>query len=314
MINGIRSELRFAFRSFVIPIAIIVCALIAVGSAFISANAVESDYSQLQATRAQYEQRHASFEAALSKPDHVVSSGGVTSTDNPARFDYDTMVEDIAALSPANSIQESFKFLGFLVYPIVFFLVGLWLATGQRRYRLDKVTLVRMGGPRSMASKQIAMVLIAAMCVAVTLAAGVVTRSALYPQLASQLPLSSFHPLSPLPAQDPGQQWAVMLLVTVFFGGAGIAVGTIFGVFAIPAIVFIVYDFIVPVLGTHDPRNWLEVLGHAVFTYSMSAVGFQLADPKPLALPIALGLTVTSAVILVALGYVGIRIRNPRAT
>jgi hypothetical protein len=67
----------------------------------------------------------------------------------------------------------------------------------------------------------------------------------------------------------------------------------------------------VPFLGAGDPRNWFVVLGHGAFDYSS---GFQLAPSLPLAVPIALGAPLVGAVVFLALGYGGIRIRNPLAT
>jgi hypothetical protein len=88
-------------------------------------------------------------------------------------------------------------------------------------------------------------------------------------------------------------------------------VGATVGVFAAPAVLFLIWDLVIPFLGPNDPRNWFVVLGHGAFNYSS---GFQLAPAIPLAVPLALTAALAGAVVLLGLGYLGIRIRNPLAT
>jgi hypothetical protein len=311
MINEIRTELRFAWRSFVIPAALILCALIAVANVFSAVGTLNSAYSDMQHTHAQYLSMHTDWAAAISKPDTVVTVGDMTTASNPARYSYDQFTTSVIDLSPGSSVPETLKYIGFIVYPALFFLIGVWLVTGQRRYRLDKVALVRAGGARGLAAKQCALGIIAAVCVAATLAIDVAFRSVLYAQAASSIPLYKYPPLPPIAAHSAVEQWGVALLAIMFFGAAGVAIGTFSGVFAIPAVVFLGYNFVFPILWVHDPRNWFQVLGHAAFDYSGA---FELADPKPLAIPIALVASVISTLAFIGLGYVGIRIRNPRAT
>jgi hypothetical protein len=186
----------------------------------------------------------------------------------------------------------------------------------QRRYGLEKVTLTRSGTARAVSSRQLALLVAAALTTAVVLVVEVVGRAIAYAAVSSGIPFAEYPPLAPPSvqsglAQNGLEQWGIALLVVAFFGGAGIAIGSIVGVFAVPAIVFLVWDLVVPFLGAGDPRNWFVVLGHGAFDYSS---GFQLAPSLPLAVPIALGAPLVGAVVFLALGYGGIRIRNPLAT
>ena len=311
ILGQVRVELRLIWRGFVLPICLVICALLAVGNVANTANSVRADYGLVQHTRAEYAANGMDFAADLKKPAKVTTSGDEQSVTNLARYDYDTMASAIIAISPASSATESMKYFGFLLYPLVFFLIGLWLATGQRRYRLEKVALVRNGTAATVAARQLTLLVIAAIVTAAILLVDVVARAIATAVLASQLPFGAFSPLSPEPAQNPFAQWGVIVLVVLFFGGAGVAVGTFAGVFAIPAIVFLIWDYVVPFLGAHDPRNWFDVLGHSVFSYAST---FELSPAIPLAVPIALIASVVGAVVLLGLGYLGIRIRNPLAT
>jgi hypothetical protein len=193
----------------------------------------------------------------------------------------------------------------------LFFLIGLWMSTGQRRYRFEKVALVRAGTAKTVAARQLALLGIAAIVIASTLVVDFVSRAIAQSVLSQQLPLGIFRPLSAPPEQNPLLQWVVILLVTVFFGAGGIAVGAVCGAFALPAVVFAIGNYVIPILAVHDPRNWFEVLGHAVFSYSAS---FELAPPIPLPQSTAFAAAAVSAAVLVGAGYLAMRLRNPRAT
>jgi hypothetical protein len=307
----VRVELRLMWRGFVLPVCLIICALLAVGNVANTANSVRADYGLVQHTRAEYAANGMDFAADLKRPAKVTTSGSEQSVTNLARYDYDTMASAIIAISPASSPTESMKYFGFLIYPLVFFLIGLWLATGQRRYRLEKVTLVRSGTAVTVAGRQLALLVVAAIVTATIVLVDAIARAVASSVLAAQLPFAAFAPLSPQPAQNSIAQWGVIALVVVFFGGAGIAVGSFAGVFAIPALVFLIWDYVVPFLGAHDPRNWFDVLGHSVFSYAST---FELSPAIPLAVPVAIAAAVIGAAVLLALGYVGIRVRNPLAT
>lgn len=194
---------------------------------------------------------------------------------------------------------------------MVFFLLGLWMSTVQRRYHLEKVTLTRSGTARTMAARQLALLAAAVVVVVAVILVDLVARSIATAVVSTQLPFHDYPLLAPAPVGNIWAEWGVVLLVVLFFGGGGIVVGAVAGVFAVPTIVFLIWDLVVPFLGPNDPRNWFVVLGHATFSYGS---GFQLAAPIPLAAPVALVASGVVALVLLALGYGGIRIRNPLAT
>jgi hypothetical protein len=306
-----RVELRLLWRGLVLPIAVALFAMLAVANVVNTAGSVRSDYSLVQHTRAEYAANGMDFLGDLRKPAGVSTRGGEQTITNLARYDYDTLAAAVVALSPMSTVEESLKYFGLLLFPFAFFLIGLWLATGQRRYHLEKVTLVRAGPMATVVARQLALLGAAAVLVAVVLVVDVISRAVATMVASGELPLSAFRPLSPPPEHSELVQWGLIVLVVAFFGGAGLAIGALSGAFAIPAILFLIWDYVLPFLGAHDPRNWFDVIGHAVFS---SASPFQLAPAIPLAEPLAVGAAVVGAVLLLGLGYVGIRIRNPLAT
>jgi hypothetical protein len=306
-----RVELWLLWRGFVLPAALVICALMAIANVTNDAGTVRADYALVQHTRAQYAANGMDFAEALKRPAVVTTTGGEQSVSNLARYDYDTMASAVLAISPASSVTEVLGYFTFLIFPLAFFLIGLWLATGQRRYGIEKVTLVRTGANTTIAARQLAVIAAATLVIAAVLLVDVIARTIVSSALAGQLPLRAFHPLAAASTQNVASQWGLAALTVLFFGGAGIAVGTFAGVFALPALVFLVWDYVVPFLGAHDPRNWFDVLGHSVFSYTGA---FALSPGIPLAQPVALAAASGGTVALLALGYVGIRIRNPLAT
>jgi hypothetical protein len=309
--SGIRLELRLLWRGLILPVCLAVCALFAIANVGNQVDAVHSDFALVQHTRAEYQANGMNFEADLRKPAHVVTKGNEQSVTNLARYDYDTMAASIIALSPASTVAESLKYFSFIFFPVIFFLLGLWMSTVQRRYSVEKSRLARSGTARVVAARQLTMLIVAAGAVVTVLVAEVIARAIAFGVVSASLPFADYPPLSPPPTQDGWAQWGLLLLVVAFFGGAGILVGATVGVFAVPAVTFVIWDLVIPFLGPGDPRDWFVVLGHAAFSYSS---GFQLAPAVPIAVPIALGASLAGAAGLLALGYLGIRIRNPLAT
>lgn len=305
-----RAELRLSVVSGLLPALAILAGLLAIAGAMGAVQNVRDDYALLQHTRAEYAHNGMDFEADLAKPANVSSSGDDEVVGNLARYDYDTLSATIDASRPASSPVEVAKFFGFVVFPVLFFLLGLWVSTVQRRFGLEKTALVRVGPLRLVAGRQVAVIAGAAALVASTLIVDLVTRAIAFGILASELPLEQFPPLAPVAAANPTMQTAVVLLVACFFGGAGIAVGTAVGSFAVPALLFLGWDLVLPIAAVGDPRNWFAVLGHAVFRYSDA---FQLTRPIPLAEWIAALLAVGATMVLFVIPHLAARVRNPLA-
>lgn len=309
--SGVRLEFRLLWRGFILPVCLVICALFAVLNVSNQASTVHADYAQVLHTEAEYKANGMDFHADLSKPAGVVVKGDEQTVTNLARYDYDAMADSIVALSPASSVPETLKYFGFIFFPVVFFLLGLWMSTVQRRYHLEKVTLTRAGTARTIAVRQLALLAAAVVTIAVVIVVDLVARAIETSVVSAQVPFLDYPQLHAAATGSTWGQWGVLLLVVLFFGGAGIVIGAVAGVFAVPAILFVIWDLVIPFLGSNDPRNWFVVLGHAVFSYGS---GFQLAPPIPLAEPVALVAAGAGALVVLALGYGGIRIRNPLAT
>jgi hypothetical protein len=276
-------------------------------------NDLRADYALVQHTRAEYRANGESFTAALAQPAKVVTKGDEQTVTNLARFDYDNLSNAIVDLSPSNTVSDSLYFFSFVLFPLIFFFLGLWMSSIARRYRFEKSLIVRNGTAVTVAARQAALIAAALVVLGVVLVVEGISRGIASSTLAQQLPLHSYPPLGPAAHPDIGGQWLLAALIIVFFGGAGILVGSVIGVFGVPAILFLVWDMLVPFLGPGDPRNWFVVLGHAVYRTSGGG-GVELALALPLAQPLALTFSIGGAGLVVVLGYVGIGIRNPIAT
>ncbi len=314
MRRAVLEHVWLAWRSFALPGLLVVCALLAIANVNNQVQSVRNDYVVLQQTKADYRTNGMDFERDLGRPAHVVTRGDEQSVTNLARFDYDNLTNAVAALKPASALSETLYFFCFVFFPALFFLSGLWLSTIHRRYRFEKVSLVRLGTTRTVLSRQLAMLATAAIVVIVVLAVEALARTIGSNSISGSLPLAAYPPLEPAAVENVGAQLALLLLVTVFFGGAGVAVGQLLGVLALPAIAFLLWDLVIPFLGAGDPRNWIVVLGLDAFGSRGNDGGYRLPSALPLAEPLALALTIGWGVGMIALAYFCVRIRNPLAT
>ena len=306
----VRNELVVLVRTWALPVAVIVALALTLGNVLNGVNAVTTSVAQLTQTRAMYAENGMDFEAALRAPVTVTGSGSMSEIDNFARYDYDTLVAAVAALRPEATVNETLGYLSFVLFPALFFLLGLWLSTVQRARGFEKTTLVRVGPRRMVLARQSAVVVAGLAVTGVSVTIDVVARGVARVAVERVASFEQYPPLHPLPESAVGQQLVVCALVVVCCGWAGIATGALAGSFAIPAIVFVAYNYVVPVLVAWDPRNWLLVLGHGAFEPSP---GFTMATSVPMDGLLALIAVVIGAIVAGLGAQVATRARNPLA-
>ncbi|WP_213814253.1 hypothetical protein [Glaciihabitans sp. dw_435] len=314
MIRQTRLEMWLLWRSWVLPVALLLTAIVATATVVNGAHAVRANHAMLEHTKREYAANGLDFAADLRRPVTVETDGlapGEASVGNLARYDYDRLAASVSAMSPTSALSETLKGFGLLVLPLVAFMLGLWSATVWRRHGLEKVTLVRAGPVATVAGRQVAVVVASALVVATAVMVDATGRAIARATLSRDLPLGDFAPLTAAPPAHPLAQVGAIVLVILFFGGAGVATGAVVGSFALPALLFLAWDYVLPILVVHDPRNWFAALGHEVFTYSSA---FELAQPLPIEPVLAGACALASTILLGGVAQFASSRRNPRAT
>ncbi|MGG5251951.1 ABC transporter permease, partial [Neobacillus sp. SM06] len=96
-------------------------------------------------------------------------------------------------------------------------------------------------------------------------------------------------------------QYLLALLVCFIFATIGFYIGILFKGFIVPSLIFVIYDFIIPIMGKLDPRNLISILGHKVFNFQGR---MKLFEPIDLPIPFVFLLLLTFMVFCSVIAYV----------
>jgi len=310
MIGEIRLALRLLWVTGPLPLILGIVAALAALNVFSGVNAAYQSQAQFDRTVDAYAQAGDDLGAALREPAGVSESGGSMMVENTARFDYDQLAAALQSLLPFNAVDEALKFQALLVFPAALFVLALWLSTAPRRYGFEKVILVRAGVATTTASRQVTVAVAALLMSAIAVVVDLLGRTVAWAVVSRDIDFAAFPPLEELPEHNPLAQAAVVLAVALFFGWAGLAVGAATGVFIVPTIVFLAWDYVLPILVPHDPRNWFTVLAHGAFDFTST---FALRPALPVDTPIVIAAVAGIIVVLGAAVYPLAGLRNPRA-
>jgi hypothetical protein len=277
-VGAVRTQVVLQWKSYVIAVLVALVLALTVANVANSFGAVHDNYRELLQTKAQYAANGMNFAADLAKPAKIVNVDGGQGTSNIARSDYDALSHSIDAMSPGQGPTEVLKYLGIFLFPAIFFLFGAQVASYGNKFRTEKLAVVRLGVFRSMLANQ-ASVLVFILIVAIaSVLSDVISRAIYGAVLSSQLPVGKYPDLSPFGVTNWLVAAPMLLLVWVFYGTLGYFFGTLFKGVAVPAIIFIAYNYVLPVFGVFDPRSWVANLARGFFDYSTGS--FAIFQPQ----------------------------------
>jgi len=209
-----------------------------------------------------------SLNQALSQPVEITHSDQGEMIHNILRFDYENARIAAGALAPRAAMVNTLQLLSFVIIPAVCVVLGVVVATRDYRYRTIKIRAAREGLGSLHAAHLIACLvqtmgaLLAAMlasAVGAPVAAWAHRRSGGGGEVGST-------PVA-VPWSEVLTTLALTAAVTVFFCAVGVGLGLIFRKALVPALLFVVWNTMCPLLGAWDPRNlWLGI-GRRTFTF-----------------------------------------------
>ena len=126
---------------------------------------------------------------------------------------------------------------------------------------------MRLGVFKAMLSNQVSVVVFIVILALATVLTDLIARTIYGGILSAELPVSSYPDLSPIGATNWILAAPVLLLVWIFYGTLGYFFGTLLKGLAVAAIIFIAYNYVVPVLGALDPRSWVANLSRVFSDY-----------------------------------------------
>ncbi|MEI2276680.1 hypothetical protein OHC50_04275 [Paenarthrobacter ilicis] len=245
---------------------------------------------------------------AMDQPSSVVIEGGQRLLDNPLRFDYESAFMANQALQGSNAIGTGLEMITFLVLPLLFFVYGCGVATGDARRRILKDRVVVHGSGAYITAKVFAVVVVSVLSVVWLALLSLTVAPAI-----SELFLGDLHSNFPY-AVEPAQSGAPVLQVAfstgvgIFFGLTGFFVGLAVRSTLLPSLAAGGLLMVAPFAGSYDPRNILTAAGQNVFTYWG---GFSPRPPYPVAVEPGLLLLMGCLMVLGVLS-IGTWVRIPK--
>lgn len=308
-IRQVRSELAYLLYSRVL---LIVGAVLAAGVVFAFVGSVshaksahESFVNQVR----EYADRGISLESVLAQPVAVTRSNGQETIDNPLKYDFLELGKSVHAVQGTAMISTALDFVTFLVVPLLFLILGGYLANVDRRTRTSMIRGARERWAWVTAGKVLALAivsLIAPVFVAlVALLAGAI-GSGTVDRLVSDIgfPLVAPTAQSPIPLQA-----ITTAAIGFFFGVLGYAIGFVTRSSSWPFVLAAAALFALPFISAWDPRNLLAVVGSQVYQFWGQ---FKLRPPMELdtgtAIAALLGYLV-AALLVVGLSARSVRLR-----
>lgn len=234
----------------------------------------------------------------LREPVRVTMSGTQQMIDNPTKYDYLEVGRALQAVSGPTMIATSLDLVTFLVFPLLFAVVGAYVATCEARSRTAKLRAARARWSVIIVAKLLSLTVTSAVGVLGVVAFGLLA-SVLTPAFVGNLAGPVDYPVDQAVSIT---SWPVKFLfgwfVGVFFGLVGYVIGTVTRSPAWPMVILAAALFLLPFLSAVDPRNLVAVLASRTYDFWGQ---FKLRPPIDTAVPTAvvlLGLYAGVAVVV----------------
>jgi hypothetical protein len=233
--------------------------VIIVATAFLGISNVSSAYGDYDNTKTYYEENDITDEGENSDFTYDYNSDtGVSSVTNPLAYHFDRYNKAVFALSPKYFSQQCAE-VGILIFPIIMFLFGQYLAVRDVKSKTYRYTFVRYGQKNSCLSKM-------------TVLVGAVILSAVFITLVSLI--LSFGLYSYVQKSNFGYtenftvdltvsfavKLLVQLLIMLMYSSVGFLTGAIFSNLAVGSVIGVVYIYIVPCFAKFDLKNSTYIL------------------------------------------------------
>lgn len=270
-LDSMKTELIYQIRSYIL-IGITVVGIALVSMSLVSnCNQVAKQYQAYQQALAYEQEMGGDIEAALAE-DYTVTTEMVNGVkqeiiDNSLKYYQESVTKANLVASPRYALTQILEICTFLYFPLIFSILGICVATYDRKYRTLRVKAVRSTKTQIHRTKLAALFAgVTASFITIILVCCLIAYI-LYITIVNGVPLNEF------PSPDSIQVLPLLpkvifsLGVSYLFALAGYTLGLIFKGALIPVIVMAAYTFLIPNMGKYDLKNILLGIGHKVFDY-----------------------------------------------
>jgi hypothetical protein len=304
MLNNMKREMKYLYFSKILLITLIATIAFSGWNLFLQMKQTQDQYDLYLRTEAEFKKDGIDIEEALRTPANVEmqqSSGSqVAQIDNVLRYDYDNLAYSLYLMNPNHVVSQTLEWMTFMFFPFIFAMFGIYLATYDRKFRTIKIRAVQTGWKTNLLSKQLSMYISSTLIVSISLLTSYIIGMILYQFVVQDIPANEFK-LEAIPeSHNIFLQYFLSLFICFIFSTLGFYLGTVLKGFMAPTLIFVVYNFIIPILGKFDIRNMLAVLGHKVFDFKGRV---QLFIPTEMSLSVVFISLVVLVVLSTAITY-----------
>lgn len=278
----LQKELAYQYYAKIFLILVIPLLLVSSGYIYVQYQNTQNGYQQFLKTKAEYEKLGIDVKKALESPVKV-TEGALKSKDgdgeiveNILRYDYEQLILSVHLIQPKQTVITTMEWMGFIAFPLAFTLYAIYISTYDIRFKTVKVKAAKRDWKAVLLAKQCSVYIVMFLASAAVLCVSYLAGLIFYALAAKTVPVDQFAVSAP----SKGNiliQFIVLLAVSFVFATIGFYFGILFRSFIAPALLYIIYALLVPVLGKFDLKNLLSNLGHEVFNFNGS---FKLFTPE----------------------------------
>jgi hypothetical protein len=289
-----------------------ITAIVMIGVAFAGWSLVagitqaQSMFAQFSATLDSYRQLGPSIDEALGAPAGVsVGADGSETIENPLRYDLDAALTALGRLGPGGQAMDAMSLAVLVLFPVCGFILGVVLATHDRRSGVIAVRWPRTTPWAIATAKVVALsglLAVLALVVAFASAAGGALVLASRDTLVGTLPVTvnvrgvgTTDLLAPIIGVASGTS----------FGLLGLAIGSVAQERTVTVSTFSLVFFLAPIVSTLDPRNALPLIGSKVLQFTGSFRPEPLGNDPPAVGALTLAVLATVSLVGVYAAWAG---------
>jgi uncharacterized protein YxeA len=264
MMKYISQELRYGFNSKIYYVIIIFLSVLFGWILFLNYNMAIDSYNEYVKTENFYKESNEDINKSLKGDYKVENSGDESLVSNPLLYHKNIYRKAIYVASPKYILSQLME-SSILLFPLIFGILGLIIATNDFKYGTIKLKTVRMDKITYSLVKQLSIVLSGLTVLAISILVAYIIGQVMYVKLSGIIPISKFPSIEIHTNSSMLTKFVLGFLIAVFFTEIGYALGVVFKNVIVGAITIVVYSFILPNLGVYDLKNSIFYFAKKVF-------------------------------------------------
>lgn len=291
-------ELKYLFYSKLLYAAIAFLFLVSYGAVLSCLDNARQSGKKFARQVKLHEEHGESIAEALKAPTETIIVDGQEIVKNALKYYLIELSNSLEALTTQGLVGSALEFSTFLAFPLLFALFGAFLATRDTRAQTIHIRASLENRGRIVLSAFVTMLLSALGAIIVVAVAAVVLGAIHSGQIEELRHSIDFETLTPESRMHILGKVGFSVLVSMFFGVWGYALGYLTRSALVPTIAATLYLFVLQFFSALDPRNLLTHLSMGAFDYWG---GFKIRPPIEVTTTVAVAMLIVYSAIPLAI-------------